>query len=82
MVQPKVYLISSKLSEEQILRIQNALSITPVDVVVATAPHLGDLARKFSEDVTGLNRPIAIVADFEVPLTALNEDGSVEIIHG
>jgi hypothetical protein len=78
---PKVYLISSKVSEEQIQKIQDALSLTPVDVVISTAPQLGDFCRKFSEAVTGLNRPIAIVADFEAPLTALNEDGSVEIIH-
>jgi hypothetical protein len=78
---PKIYLISSKASEEQVERIKSALSLTPVDVVVATAPQLGDFCRKFSEDVTGLNRPIAIVADFEAPLTAINDDGSLEIIH-
>ena len=78
---PKIFLISRTLTEEQIEQIKQALFVTPVDVVVVGAPQDTPVAKHFSEAVTGLDRPIAIVADFESPLSAVLEDGKVVKIH-
>lgn len=78
---PKVYLISRKLDEDQINKIREAISLTPVDVVIVAQPQDVPLAKNFSEMVTGLHRPIAILGDFEAPLSVLNEGGTVETIN-
>jgi hypothetical protein len=74
---PKIYLISRSLTPEQLERVRRALSITPLAaVVVADARDLG-FAKQFSENTGLIHDPIAILADFDEPLTALNEDGSI-----
>lgn len=77
---PLVYLIDRKLSPEDLLKVVNSLSATPVDVIIA-APQDVDKARQITDQVTGLHRPIAVMADFSQPLQAVQRDGSVEIIH-
>ena len=74
---PKVYLISRNLTDEQLQRVQEALSITPLDAVVC--PDIRDMqtAQQFAQCSAQLARPIAIFADFDVPLTAVQEDGSL-----
>ena len=74
---PKVYLISRKLTEEQRDQIKAALSITPLQAVIATDPRDTVTAFEFCDKVEVLHRPIAVYADFDSPLTAVNEDGSL-----
>lgn len=74
---PKIYLISRKLTAEQLERVQQALSITPLAAVVVTDTRDLALAKQFSENAGIIHDPIAILADFEEPLIALNEDGSL-----
>lgn len=75
---PSVYLISRKVTDEQARAIAEILSITPIDVAIIANPEDVSLARKFCEKVTGLHRPIAIVADFDSPFSAVQADGSVQ----
>lgn len=77
MVLPKFFLVSSRCTEAQIEEAQKAFALTPVDVAIIARPHDVELAKKVTEQVTGLHRPIAIVADFEAPLTVVMDDGSV-----
>jgi hypothetical protein len=77
---PLVYLISRQLTQDQTQKVIDALSLTPVDVVIA-APQDVERARNFCEQVTGLHKPIAIVADFDHPLTAVERDGSLKVIN-
>lgn len=77
---PKVYLISRKLTAEQIEVVQRALSITPLAAIVTTDPRDKSLAESFCERATALQQPIAILADFTDPLTAVNDDGTLTTI--
>lgn len=74
---PTLYLISRKLSVEQIDDIRAALSITPLSAVVTPDIRDEKLAAEFGGEVTLLNHPIAILADFDEPLIAVNSDGSL-----
>jgi hypothetical protein len=74
---PKFFLVSSRCTEAQIEKAREAFDLTPVDVALVARPQDVELARKITEQVTGLHRPVAIVADFENPLTIIMEDGSV-----
>lgn len=74
---PKIYLISRKATEEQVARIKDALGITPLAAVVAADPRDVLKASEFCSTAEVLHRPIAILADFDTPLTAVNEDGSL-----
>lgn len=74
---PKIYLISRNLDPEQLARVQQALSITPLAAVVVTDIRDLALAKQFSENAGVIHDAIAILADFEEPLTALQEDGAV-----
>ena len=74
---PKVYLISRTLTDEQRERIQTALSITPLSAVVVADPRDVAMGMEFCQAATVLQRPIAILAEFDFPLTAVNEDGSL-----
>lgn len=74
---PKVYLISRKATEEQLNLVKDALSITPLAAVVATDPRDVMKAMEFCSKAEVLHRPIAIFADFDSPLTAINEDGTL-----
>lgn len=78
---PTIYLISRSLTEDQSQAVADQLSLTPIDVCIVSSAADVNLAKRFSEMVTGLHRPIAIIADFEKPLTAINEDGSLEAMH-
>jgi hypothetical protein len=78
---PKFYLISTKLTPEQIESAVKALSITPIDMALIARAQDVETARHFSEKVTGLHRPIAIVADFECLLSAVLEDGKLVSIN-
>lgn len=77
MNQPPVYLISSKLSPEQIEQVKSLLLITPLAAVIICDPRDAVLAHNFCDIVSNLRQPIALVADFEVPLTAVDENGSL-----
>lgn len=77
---PLVYLINRSISPEQIQQVVAALDATPVDVIIA-APADVEKARSITPQVTGLHRPIAIMADFEHPLQAVQRDGSVEVMN-
>jgi len=74
---PKLYLIGRGLTEEQVERVRQALAVTPLDALVVSDPRDAELAKQYCETVTALSRPIAILADFDAPLTAVNEDGSL-----
>ena len=74
---PKVYLISRKLTTDQFERIVSALKITPLSAAVVCDPRDVELAKQFCETAQTLQRPIAIVAEFDFPFLALNEDGSL-----
>ena len=73
---PKLYLISRKLTAEQIEEIKRQLSLTPLAAVVTPDIRDSQIANEFGT-ATPLASPIAILADFEEPLTAVNEDGSL-----
>jgi hypothetical protein len=77
MVLPKFFLVSSRCTEAQLEEAQKAFSLTPVDVALVARPHDVALAKNITEQVTGIHRPIAIVADFEAPLTVVMDDGSI-----
>jgi hypothetical protein len=74
---PKVYLISRTLTDEQADQVRAALGITPLAAVVIADPRDAEKATKFCDNIESLRQPIAIMADFAVPLTAVNEDGSL-----
>jgi hypothetical protein len=74
---PKLYLIGRGLTDEQVERVRQALAITPLDAVVVSDPRDAELAKQYCDTVTALSRPIAILADFDAPLTAVNSDGSL-----
>lgn len=77
MNQPPVYLISRRLTPEQIEAVKAALLITPLSAVVICDARDAAFAKNFADDVTTLQRPIAIVADFESPITAVDETGAL-----
>jgi hypothetical protein len=74
---PKVYLISRNLTDEQRDQVKAALSITPLDTVICPDLRDTEAAHEFAPNYSILARPIAILADFDSPLTAVNEDGSL-----
>lgn len=74
---PKIYLISRDLTDDQRLQVQQALSITPLSAVIITDPRDAKLAAEFCQWISSLQQPIAILADFDDPLTAIQEDGSL-----
>ena len=74
---PKLYLIGRGLTEEQVERVRQALAVTPLDALIVSDPRDADTAKQYCETITALSRPIAILADFDAPLTAVNEDGSL-----
>lgn len=74
---PTVYLVSRRLSPEQIQQAREALQITPLAAAVICDPRDADFAKQFSDSVTTLQQPIVIVADFEAPLTAVDENGKL-----
>lgn len=82
MNQPPVYLISRNLTPEQIEAVKAALLITPLSAVVICDSRDAQLAHNFCDTVSNLQRPIAIVADFEEPLTAIDETGTLQTIQG
>jgi hypothetical protein len=77
MVLPKFFLVSSRCTEAQMEEAQRAFALTPVDVALVARPHDVELAKNITERVTGIHRPIAIVADFPFPLQVVMDDGSV-----
>lgn len=77
MNQPPVYLISKRLTPALIEEIKAALLITPLAAVVICDPRDAELAHNFSDTVSNLQQPIAVIADFDAPLTALDENGSL-----
>jgi hypothetical protein len=77
MNQPTVYLISKRLTPDQVEAVKATLLITPLSCVVICDPRDAALAHNFSDTVSNLKQPIALVADFDEPLTALDETGSL-----
>lgn len=74
---PKVYLISRNLTDEQRDVVQAALSITPLSAIVVADARDVLKALELCSKAEVLKQPIAILADFENILTAVNEDGSL-----
>ena len=74
---PMIYLVSKRLSPEQIEAVKSALLITPLSAAVICDSRDASLAHNFCDTVSNLQRPIALVADFEVPLTAIDENGNL-----
>jgi hypothetical protein len=74
---PTIYLISKRLTPEQIESVKAALLITPLSCVVICDPRDASFAHNFSDTVSNLKQPIALVADFESPLTAIDENGTL-----
>jgi hypothetical protein len=77
MNQPTVYLVSNKLTPEQIETVKAALLITPLSAVIICDIRDAAFAHNFCDTVSNLKQPIALVADFDEPLTALDETGSL-----
>lgn len=76
---PRIYLIKRSAVRDE--AVQHALDITPVCAVLAPSSDALNDAEHMGDTHTLLNgAPIAIVADFEHPLSAINEDGSVTIV--
>lgn len=73
---PKVYLISRNLTAEQKSAAQAALALTPLAAIITPDIRDSQIAKEYCETVAPLDQPIAILADFEEPLTALNPDGT------
>ena len=74
---PKIYLIDRRLTPEQKELVQAALAIHPLDAIIYTDRRDEGMAAEYSEKKFELHRPIAILAEFDSPLTAVNEDGSL-----
>lgn len=72
MNQPPVYLISRRADPDQIRQV---LAITPLAAVIICDPRDADFAKQFFDTVSYLQQPIAVVADFSDPLTAIDENG-------
>ena len=62
MVVPKFFLISANLTEEQTEALKKVNELTPVDVAILASPQYVQLGKLLTENVTGLHRPIAIIA--------------------
>lgn len=73
---PKFFLVSSKATEAEMEAINKAISFTPVEMALVSRPQDVEKAKQITEHVTGLHRPIVIVADFSDPLTVISDDGS------
>lgn len=78
---PKVYLIDRKISPEQLEHVQQALNLTPLVAIVVTDLRDMELAKQICPVVSDLNRPIAILADFSAPISAVQDDGKVCPLH-
>lgn len=79
MIAPKFYLVSREGAGMQ--EVQDMLSIAPVAGAFCASPDDALAASAFTEAKIGNNGPpLAIVANFEHPLVAINEDGSVEVL--
>lgn len=74
MNQPTVYLISKRADIDQV---KQALLITPLSAVVIADIRDAAFAKQLCDTVSNLQGPIAIVADFEEPLTAIDENGTL-----
>ena len=77
MTLPKFFLVSSTVTETQLDKVLEAMSFTPVEMALVANPADVELAKKLTDQVTGLHRPIVIVADFKDPLTVITDDGKV-----
>ena len=80
MAEPKLYLISSRLTPEQVERAKSILDFTPIQGVIAMKPEDVIKAQEFCPAVIGLQQPMAILADFPGDLAVINDDGSVEVL--
>jgi hypothetical protein len=74
---PKIYLVSRDITPEQRDEVLRALSITPLAAVIVADPRDINQAIELCRTAEVLHQPIAILAGFENPLTAVNEDGSL-----
>lgn len=77
---PRIYLIKRSAVQDE--AVQHALDINPVSAILAANAQDGEAAEVLGPVNLLHGAPIAIVAEFDHPLAAINEDGSVEtIIH-
>lgn len=80
MTVPKFFLVSSKATETEMEGILKAISFTPAEMALVSRAQDVELAKQITESVTGLHRPIVIVADFKDPLTVISDDGTVKSV--
>ncbi len=71
---PKIYLISR---EADLDSLKASLHLTPLSAIVVADPRDLQKAMELCPTAEVLSRPIGIFADFEEPLTAVNDDGSL-----
>ena len=75
---PKLYLVSREGASDP--EVQRMLALNPVAGAICASPD-DALAATFTEVKIGnQGPPLAIVAQFEHPLSVVNEDGTVEIL--
>lgn len=77
MTVPKFFLISSRATEAEMAGILKVLSFTPVEMALVSRPQDVEKAKQITEHVSGLHRPIAIIADFVEPLTVVTDEGTL-----
>lgn len=76
---PKLYLVSRVGAGME--EVQRMLSLTPIAGAICASPDDALAAESLTEVKIGnQGPPLAIVAQFEHPLSVINEDGTVEIL--
>jgi hypothetical protein len=76
---PKVFLVRRDTAGQEL--VQRALNLTPVAGALAPSGADALAASTFTEHVLGMQgAPLAVVAEFEHPLVAVFEDGTIEVV--
>lgn len=75
---PRIYLIKRSAVRDE--AVQHALDINPVSVILATSAQDGEAAEALGAVNLITGAPIGVIAEFDHPLAAINEDGSVSIV--
>ena len=75
---PRIYLVNRNAAQEEF--VQHALDINPPSQALVVTPGDAQVVTALGEVHVLSGAPIAIVAEFDHPLSAINEDGSVTIV--
>jgi hypothetical protein len=80
MTLPIIYLIRRDAVDSD--AVKDVVRITPLSAALAASPADAEAARKITDqEILGARgAPLAIVANFEHPVVAVHDDGSVEIL--